>query len=199
MDHFTLKPFIHTQRYGIHARIGYACHNVGYKNVITPGSNERGKNGVDNDGLAQGKNNFVKGAETGCTVDTSCLIQGLGNGIEKSLCNVVAECSARRINNDQAQVRLVVIGEENFEQEVNCRHTHKAREHTQNEHNVHHRLSCLKLHTAENICHRKHEYCRNDTAAYGNEQGVAVPLQKLGFGKESLVIIERPFLREEGR
>ena len=96
-------------------------------------------------------------------------------------------------------MRLIVVGQEYLEQEIYRRHTHKSGEHTQNKHNVHHRLSCLEFHTAENVCYRKHEDCCDHTAADRDEKRIAVPLQKLRLCEKSFVIIKCPLLREEGR
>ena len=95
-------------------------------------------------------------------------------------------------------MRLIVVGQEYLEQEIYRRHTHKAGEHSQDKHYVHHRLSCLEFHTAENVCYRKNEDRCDHTAADCDEKRIAVPLQKLSLCEKSFVIIKRPLLREEG-
>ena len=65
------------------------------------------------------------------------------------------------------------------------------------EHNIHHRLSCLELHATKNISNRKHKQCCNNTAANCNQQCIAIPPQKRGLCKKLFIVIQRPFLWEE--
>ena len=104
LDHLTLKPLVHTERYGVHSDVGSARHNEGYENVVAPGGDERGENGVDDDGFTEREYDLVEGSESRCAVNTRRFVKRFRNRIKESLSYVVAESRARRINDYKAEV-----------------------------------------------------------------------------------------------
>ena len=140
---------------------------------------------------------LVEHLQTGCAVHTGGLVQGLGNGVEEALGNVVTHTGAGAVDDNQTHGSHLhgqaQVGEDLVDQD----HGQKAGEHTQDQHDVHQGLSALKAQTGEGVAHCQNEDRLEKSGGDAHQGGILKPVQEIGLSKQADVVIKAELFGEE--
>ena len=116
---------------------------------------------------------------------------------EAALGDVVAHTGAGAVDDHQADGRILQsqtqVGEDLIDQD----HGEEAREHAQDQHEVHQGLSGLETQTGRGVAHGQHEEGLEESSSQAHDSGVLEPLQEVGLRKQADIIVQAELFGEQ--
>lgn len=168
------------------------------QDVVTPRPCKGCQGRVDDDRHGQGHVDLPEHLEIGCTVYSSCLVNGIGNGVKEALLHHVAQRRTGGVNQDQTPVVIDEI--ELRHQQIHSGHTHKGREHSQHQCGFHQRLAAFELEPGHAVSRQDRQKCTQNATHCGDKQRISKPLGIIVHGdirKELFEAVQAILRREE--
>ena len=188
------------QAHGYRPHIAVLQQELGQQHVA-PGPRKLRQHRVHQHRFTQRQGHFGEYLQVGSTVQSRSLEDGVGNGIEVALLYHVAQGRRCGIVKDQG---FQLVDEAQLRHDdVDCRHTHEAGEHTQYQRGLLDGVSALETEPGHDIARQQHEDRTKEGAAGGDIQGVEEPrlvgieavhviVKQVDEGLEAIFLWEEP-------